>query len=148
LCRPFPNAWNFTQSTEESFGVDHPLKADPPVADGAGENSNGFSSRPWQADTGKLGVGKNLGRGKQMCETVGRRERLPKTAHYSSSQSGGALHRNLLTQNCPRREFETIPTTRDPESGIRIYGRGLILCFRRTRIESPKRALVNFAFCL
>src|ERR1700728_2552842 len=40
------------------------------------------------------------------------RERLPECFYQTARQGSGAFHRNLLAENCPDRQLETIPAAR------------------------------------
>jgi len=120
LCRPFPDAGNFTQSMQERIGVHHPLKADPPIANRAGESSDGLGSRPGQANAGKPRIGKNLRLREKMSEALGRRERFPEPAYHPAGQGGRSLDGDLLAEDGTRCEFETIPAAGNSQPGISL----------------------------
>jgi hypothetical protein len=63
LCRPFPDARNFTQPAEESVHFQDPFKIDLAFAHRKGERPNGLGPRFGQADGGKIGTNKRLGSG-------------------------------------------------------------------------------------
>jgi hypothetical protein len=122
LCCPFANTGNFTQPIQESVGLHDSLKPNLPVANGTSESSNGVGSRAGQADAGKLGIGEDLGRRKKMGKATCCGERLPETAYHPASKGCRALYGDLLAQNRPRREFETIPAARytDPRIDLNL----------------------------
>jgi hypothetical protein len=87
LCRPFPNARNFTQATQENIGVHDAIKCESSIAHRPSESADGRGSRAGQSDVGEFGVGKNLGCGEYMGEAIRRRrrQRFSKAAYQSAS---------------------------------------------------------------
>src|SRR5260370_7179020 len=118
LCRPFANARNFTQASQEAVDFDDPLKADVPVANGAGEGANGLGACFGHPDAINPGIGEDFRFRKQMRETFGRTELPAKSLHQPAGKPCSTFDRNLLPHNGPRRPFQPVPAARDPKAEI------------------------------
>jgi len=79
LCRPFSNAGNLTEPSQESFGVHDPVKTNLPTAYRTSEGLNGLGPGSRQPNAGKPGLGKDLGCGKKMRESACPVKRLAKS---------------------------------------------------------------------
>lgn len=136
LGRPVPDTGNFAKTVQEKVDVDNSLEADPSITDRLSECTDRGRPSLRQSDTGKVGVGEDFRRWKSMRQ-ISRRQRLPEGSRNSSCKSRGPFNRDLLPENRPRCQLESIPTARNTHSRSSIQSRAQLTvaaeCGRDTR---------------
>ena len=93
---PSSEARNTAQLFKRFLRIGHHFETDFVIQREVGKFSNRSSARLWQSDRGDVGLGKNLGLRKDMCEPVAHGERLSKFVHQTAGKCGSAAHGDLL----------------------------------------------------